>query len=245
MSDNKNIGVLDQKYALERLQKPELIYRYKTRALFVCEAIKKHVGKDKGLNIIDFGAAEGLTIKEMDRLLPGNKLVGVEYSEDLLNLAPELPANVSMVQGDVTKLGKEIKSKKYDAISALAILEHIKEPVKVLKEANGILNPGGVFIATSPSPLWDDISTKLGLLRDEQHEIEINKKIMREMCAESGFEWIEFKRFMWAPVSFLPYLKIPVSPAFSLKTDGIMEKTGIFSWLFVNQAFIFRKPNPA
>lgn len=233
---------MDQKYAIERLNKPELIFRYKTRAKFVCNTIEKHLEKKSGLQILDFGAAEGLTIREMDQILPGNTILGLEYTDDLIQKAPELPDNVKLIQGDVTRLDNELTNGQYDAISALALLEHLKEPEKALMEAKKALKPGGIFIATSPNPLWDDISTKLGLLRDEQHEVEINEKFMKDITEKTGFEWVQFKRFMWAPVSFLPYLNIGVSPVFSLDVDNFIENIKVFNWLFVNQAFILRKP---
>jgi len=237
-----NKGVLDQKYAIERLNKPELIFRYKTRAQLVCNTIEKHLGKKSGLQILDFGAAEGLTIKEMDNILPGNTILGLEYTDDLIKKAPELPDNVKLIQGDVTQLDSEMAKGEYDAISALALLEHLKEPEQALSEAKKALKPGGIFIATSPNPLWDDISTKLGLLRDEQHEADINERYMKSIAEKTGFEWVQFKRFMWAPVSFLPYLNISISPAFSLNVDNFIESIKLFNWLFVNQAFILRKP---
>lgn len=237
-----NKGVLDETYANERLNKPELIFRYKTRAQFVCNLIEQYLEKRSGLKILDFGAAEGLTIKEMDRIMPGNELLGIEYTDDLIRLAPELPANVALLKGDVTQLDETHASGEYDAVSALALLEHLKEPEKALLEAKKALKPGGLFIATSPSPLWDDISTKLGLLREEQHEADINETVMRKMAKDTGFEWLQFKRFMWAPVSFLPYLHVTVSPVLSLKVDTFIENIRLFNWLFVNQAFILRKP---
>ena len=52
----------------------------------------------------------------------------------------------------------------------------------------------------------------------------------------------EFGKFMWAPISFLPYLGVRVSPGMSLKIDALVGKLKIFNFLFVNQFVIGRKP---
>lgn len=235
-------GVLDKSYAVERLQKPELNFRFKVRAYLVKNCIASYLTKQKEVKVIDFGAAEGLTMLEMHKLIPGSEFSGIEYSTDLIEQSPDLPSNIKLEQGDVTKLENIYCKGEYDCVSALALLEHLKEPILALKEAYKALKPGGLFIASSPNPFWDHISTKLGLLRDEQHEVEMNKRVMKQLMKEAGFNIVGFKRFMWAPVSFLPYLKINVSPSFSLKIDSLVRKFVIFNWLFVNQAIIGKKP---
>jgi 2-polyprenyl-3-methyl-5-hydroxy-6-metoxy-1,4-benzoquinol methylase len=237
----ENKGVLDKQYAIERLKKPELNYRFKTRARFVKNTIQKHLGTASNLNILDFGAAEGLTMIEMHNLIPESSFLGIEYSEELIGLAPTLPSNIRLIKGDVTNLSTDIVNNRYDVVCALALLEHLKNPLEALQEANKVLKSGGLFIASSPNPFWDHVSSKLGLLRDEQHEVDMNKKLMLDLVKDAGMELIAFKRFMWAPVSFLPYLKIKVSPSFSLKIDDIASKLFVFNWLFVNQAIIARK----
>ena len=236
-------GILDTQYALDRERKPELIFRYKTRAQFVANCAHRYLGGHMGLSILDFGAAEGLTIRELDVLMPGGRITGVEFSQELIDKAVPLPQNVSLVKGDVTQLDTELKESKYDVVSALALLEHLPNPLDAVKEASAVLAPGGLFIASSPNPFWDDVSTKLGLLRDEQHEVEMTETFMTTLVADAGLELIRFERFMWSPVAFLPYLKIRVNPSLSLSVDRAVSKLRIFDWLYVNQAIIARKPS--
>jgi 2-polyprenyl-3-methyl-5-hydroxy-6-metoxy-1,4-benzoquinol methylase len=234
-------GVLDDRYAIERLHKPELIFRYKVRSRFVKKNVSTFLQKDRNLNIIDFGAAEGLTLLEMNRLFPESNFLGIEYSEALIKKAPELTQNIKLIQGDVTRLSPEIKEDNYDVVCALALLEHLKNPLDAVLEAKRVLRKGGLFIASSPNPFWDHVSTRLKLLRDEQHEVDINRKVMLELLHNAGMELVVFRKFMWSPVSILPYLNIKVNPDFSLKIDAFIAKLKIFNWLFVNQAIIARK----
>ena len=237
----KNKGVLDKNYADERVKRPELVFRYKTRALIVKNKILKHYKKKNQLEVMSFGAAEGLTLVELDKLINGNSFTGVEFSQDLINKAPILPNNIKLIKGDVTKLNNKIKSQKFDVVIALALLEHLKNPKKAIVEAESILKKGGLFIATSPSPFWDSVSTKFGLLRDDQHEYDMTKKQFKKFIKNSGLSFVEFDRFMWSPVSFLPYLKVKLNPKLGLKIDAIVNKLKIFNMLYVNQIFIAKK----
>lgn len=235
-------GVLDRRYAGDRKNRPELIFRLGTRARLVSHAVRVYMRDPSGLKVLDMGAAEGRTLIELDRLLPGNDLVGIEYSRELVEAADQLPQNIVLIQGDVTRLPDDIGSGSVDTVTALAVLEHLASPTAAVAEATRVLRPGGLFVASSPSPAWSHASSRLGLLKEDSHECEITSESMVRMVRDAGLNLLESLRFMWAPVSFLPYLRIPISPEFALRTDRIIHRLRIFDCLFVNQAVIARKP---
>lgn len=239
---DSHAGVMDQQYAEGRKKQAELVYRYKVRARVVVEAIEKYLGLDGKITLLDFGPAEGLTLLEMNALVPEGDFTGVEYSQELLDRAPALPPNVRLVQGDVMDLDASVKEKTYDAVSALALLEHLSEPIKAVRQAVEVLRPGGLFIATCPNPLWDAISGRLGMHKDEYHEAEMNKERLIAVSLEAGLEVIAFRRFMWAPYAVLPYMKVPLSASLSLRLDRMVGALRVFNGLFVNQCVIARKP---
>ena len=70
----------------------------------------------------------------------------------------------------------------------------------------------------------------------------MNKKLLKSFFIEAGFEILKNNKFMFAPVSFLPYLKINVNPKFSLQLDSVIYSLRIFNFLFVNQYIVGRKP---
>ncbi|KPA18388.1 Methyltransferase type 11 domain protein [Candidatus Magnetomorum sp. HK-1] len=239
--ENKK-GILGQEYSEGRKKKSELKFRLSVRAKMLADAIEEYSASKADLKILDMGAAEGRTLVELSNFLPGNEFIGIEYSKKLINSAPMLPENITLIQGDITNLSNSLGANNFDIVSALAVLEHLKIPSDGLREAYNILKPGGLFVATCPVPFWDDISNKLGLLKEDHHEIDMHKRVMVSMVEEAGFSLLMYRRFMWAPTSFLPYLNIPISAKFSIKCDRLVERVKVLNWLFVNQIVIARKP---
>ena len=234
-------GVLDSEYAAERVKKPELIFRYKSRALVVSRAVKKFAPDLTRPDLVAFGCADGLTLLELDRLLSCRIGIGVEYAAELLARAPKMPEHLRLLQGDVTSLPPELTDESVDLVSALALIEHLPDPLAAAKEAWRILKPGGLFVFTCPSPIWDDISTKVKLLHEEQHESDMNRAAMTKLARDAGFQVMEYLPFMNAPIGFLPYLKIPVPPSLALGIDKLIHLPRIFDFCFVNQCLIARK----
>lgn len=235
-------GVLDKKYADARKKKLHLSFRYKERALVAASIIRKHHG-DHPVHLVDFGASEGRTLLEMRRLLGGEgTYIGIEYDQSLIESAPELPRGVSLLQGDISKL-EILPNQSADAVTALAVLEHLTDPLQALKEAERILKPGGLFVATAPNPFWDHAADMFGMsaFGGEHHEIELDERSFRGLLEKTGFEYVTFFPFMWVVLGFLPYLKIPMSASFAWKTDQILQRLRIVNWSFVNQCFVARK----
>lgn len=211
---HKSKGIMGKPYAVDRRSELHLIFRYKVRARVVADAARRWLGTLGPFRILDLGSAEGLTLLELRSLLPFGTYVGVEFSDELLQCVPELPSDTRIVKGDVMNLPESIKDEPYDVVTALALLEHLSDPLKGVQEAASILRPGGIFIATCPAPLWETISTSFGLLQGEHHETQMSKERMIEVVQNSGMDVLIYQSFMWAPIGVLPYIKVMVPPSF-------------------------------
>ncbi len=243
---NKHVskGALDAQYASLRQKKGSLRFRLHVRAAMVVHTIRTHAPQAP-VRLLDLGCAEGRTLRAISGRLPLCKCVGVEYSSELLETAGALPDHITLMQGDATCLPRAIEASSFDVVSALALLEHLKEPEKAVREAYKVLKPGGFLVASSPVPAWDHVSHKLGLLKEDHHEVDMTKAKMQALLCNGGFERLAYRKFMWAPIAFLPYLRIPVSPSFSVQADLWIEKLKLFNALFVNQVVVGGKPRAA
>jgi len=241
MLKEKSKGILGKQYADHRIKKHELRFRLKTRARIVSNTIQKFYKMNSNLKILDFGAADGKTLLEMNKLLPDSVFWGIEQSEDLVLSGKNMPDNIHLIHADVFDIPNEIKKYSFDVVTALAFLEHISDPLDGVKEAVKNLKHNGLFIATCPLPFWDFVAQRTGFLKKDQHESTMNKKKMMAIIRDTGLELIEYKKFMWTPLSFLPYLNINLSIKFSLAIDRFIEPLKVLNWLFVNQFVIGEK----
>lgn len=235
-------GVMDASYAAGRIKKPHLAFRLRSRALMAADALRRYVPDADKPRLLDLGAAEGAALLETHRLLDARESLGIEYAADLIAAAPTLPSNCRLVEGDVTEPHTAVEVESYDLVTAMAVLEHLAEPVELMRQAYRALRPGGLFVASCPSSVWDNISGALGLHQDEYHEGHFDRARFFALGREAGLEPLEYRRFMWAPIGVLPYARIPVSPQVAARLDGVVRSVRVFNWGFVNQLFVARRP---
>lgn len=90
----------------------------------------------------------------------------------------------------------------FDHVVMLAVLEHLKDPEKVLAEAFRVIAPGGSLIMTWPCSTVDPILSvlhKLRLVSDEMESSEHQKRIppdtLKQMLRRIGFQNFVHRRF--------------------------------------------------
>src|ERR1700685_1606544 len=105
------------------------------------------------------------------------------------------------VHGDITA-PLPVESGQFDHVVMLAVLEHLREPESVLREAYRILAPGGSLIMTWPSSAVDPILAVLrgaGLISSEmesdQHQKRIPVEALQMMLQRIGFQKFIHQRF--------------------------------------------------
>jgi SAM-dependent methyltransferase len=192
------------------------------------------------VHVLELGAAEGLALAEIRRLLgrPGESL-GVEASEELVRRAVPM---VDLIVGDATGLPARVPVNHFHLCAALAVLEHLSHPELAVAEAFRRLKAGGVFVASCPHPGWEAISSRLGLLQDETHQQHLSIAALADMVRTAGFVRVEQRRFMLAPVAFLPYLGIPIAVQTAARIDAWIRRKKWLDFAFVNQAVVGSKP---
>ncbi len=111
--------------------------------------------KDYLLNkrVLDIGCGAGrLTIMCAHF---AKEATGFDFSESAIKLARLCASctktnNVEFLVSDINKFCKQT-SKKYDVITMIGVLEHVQEPVIILKDVAGLLDKDGILIIACPN----------------------------------------------------------------------------------------------
>ncbi len=108
------------------------------------EAIKEV--RWKGKRVIDVGCGTGLFAYALAK--KGAKVVGMDYIPDVIKEAARRYSHSSLTY----EIGNANSLKgRFDVIVSLGTLEHMDNPLFVLKKFKKHLNPGGKIIITSPN----------------------------------------------------------------------------------------------
>jgi O-antigen biosynthesis protein len=104
---------------------------------------------DEGSRVLELGPATGYMTQAFKQR--GCTVVGIE-------LDPEMAANAEkftekMIVGDIDQLdlAEELGDERFDAIVAADVLEHLRDPLKVLLELKKFLAPDGSFVISFPN----------------------------------------------------------------------------------------------
>lgn len=106
-----------------------------------------------GETLLDIGAGIGELIELEKQKF--EKIYGIDIDKEPVEICHkrfENDNNIQIMQGDINDLENLFKDKKFDCITCLDVLEHIKveECKKVLNKIHNILKNGGKFIFTGP-----------------------------------------------------------------------------------------------
>lgn len=189
-------------------------------------SIRKHFQGNLSA-ILDVGAADGLMLGKIKDAYPSAQCTGIELSKELISASTD--ERITLIQGDANSLPATVGP--VDIVVATAVIEHIPEPITILRESHRVLRKHGLIILTSPVPFWEKLATKVGHLKDEQHCNVMNMRELIPLLQEAGYEVVESRKFMLSPVG-LP---------FEILIESTIRKIGL-NCLFANQLLVGKKP---
>jgi 2-polyprenyl-3-methyl-5-hydroxy-6-metoxy-1,4-benzoquinol methylase len=148
------------------------------------DAIRKHVSK--GQKILDLGCGD----MYLSEALPEYQFTGLDINTT---------KNPKIIEHDLTSIPYPIEKGSFDAVICSEVLEHLFDPLAVVKEARRVLRVGGTLIVTVPN--FDTFENLLTFSRsvlynpDNRTSVEHirywNPQILGHQINQCGFKVIE------------------------------------------------------
>ena len=92
-------------------------------------------------SVLEVGSGLGILAGEVAQRVPQGEVVGIEYSQEQLAKVQITAPHLTFQQGDAHQLPFE--ADRFDVAYCRYVLEHVRDPLQVLREMRRVLKPGG------------------------------------------------------------------------------------------------------
>jgi 2-polyprenyl-3-methyl-5-hydroxy-6-metoxy-1,4-benzoquinol methylase len=150
------------------------------------------VGRDK--RVVDFGCATGYLANLLTQ--EGCKVTGVEINPEAAKVAEAYCDKVIVADLDYTDITELLAHETYDVAVFGDVLEHLRDPWRILRATQKILNPDGYIVASIPNIAHGAIRlallegrfeyTELGIL-DNTHLRFFTRPSLYKLFEDTGF----------------------------------------------------------
>jgi 2-polyprenyl-3-methyl-5-hydroxy-6-metoxy-1,4-benzoquinol methylase len=157
------------------------------------------IGSNK--RVLDAGCDTGYLGRVMTAM--GNQVSGVEVNPVSAEEAARHLERVVVQDLESADLVGEFGRGSFDVVVFGDVLEHLREPVSVLRQARPLLAPGGYVVISTPNVAHGDVRlallsgrfdyTKVGLL-DDTHLRFFTRDSLVEMLRDAGFVLADMRR---------------------------------------------------
>ena len=107
-------------------------------------------GRPAGGRVADVGCGTGELLRQLAETWPGSELVGVDFAASRLRTAAAAAPPVTLVDADLGA-GLPFADAVFDAVFCTEVLEHLKDPVRCLRDIRRVLVPDGVLTLSVPN----------------------------------------------------------------------------------------------
>ncbi|HSY14965.1 MAG TPA: class I SAM-dependent methyltransferase [Jatrophihabitantaceae bacterium] len=157
------------------------------------------VGANK--RVLDVGCDTGYLGEALSAF--GNETSGFEVDPATAEQARSRLARVEVGDLETTDLVEVFGPASFDIVVFGDVLEHLRDPLSVLRQARGLLAPGGSVVISTPNVAHGDVRlallkgrfnyTKLGIL-DETHTRFFTRDSLVRFLHDAGFVLLELRR---------------------------------------------------
>jgi len=161
----------------------------------ISEAIK--ASSPDPSNILDVGCASGWLLAQLKKLFPQTSCTGIDVYKDAIRLGRKKYKNLRLLPADAHKL--PFKDGLYDVVVCNEVLEHVVNPLIVLREIKRVLKKNGTAIVEMDTGnilfrivwfFWTHV--RKGVWQHAHIQV-FNSKRLEKMIQKTGFR-IEKKK---------------------------------------------------
>ncbi len=155
--------------------------------------ISKKVSLSDKTHILEIGSGYGGFLNYLLPHIDKNKYVGLDLDSQVVKFTNK---TFDMRSCKNTSIEEFNTNKKFDYIFAFEVLEHVENPLEVIKKIHKLLKPEtGIFIGTSPYPYTKNV------IADKTHMHVLHPKTWEKFFLLSKFTSVDTY-----PMTFIPYL---------------------------------------
>ena len=182
--------------------------------------------------LLEVGAAAGLFMKSAERA--GWTTKGVEPMAVAAAFARE-GLGLDVIQGTLEEA--QFPPRSFDAVAVLETIEHVPNPIAVLKEVRVLLRERGLLVLTTPN--WEALSRhalgeQWAVISPAEHLYLFSEATLTAALRKAGFSWVHYHRDLASR---------PVQMMNANYTHGRMSFRHVAYWTFVKSLgwFAFRQ----
>lgn len=156
----------------------EGVYAYgahTNRFLYALSQVKE------GDKFLDIGCGVGVLTHEVHLIYPDAEVWGVDISDTAIKDNLKEDPDIHYIAGSVGQLEK-IPNDYFDVVFAGEIIEHMNDPLDLVKDAYSKLKSGGIFIMTTPNT--DHITS-------DEHTWIFEREDIEKLLKDGGFKSVE------------------------------------------------------
>jgi 2-polyprenyl-3-methyl-5-hydroxy-6-metoxy-1,4-benzoquinol methylase len=154
------------------------------------------------LKVLDLGCGSGLITKEIQKL--GYQVKGLDFSQEALKKAVNNGIDAKWCNFDK---GIDGENEEFDVIWAGDIIEHVFDPIGLLREANRVLKKEGIIIMTIPNDvgLFNRVRTFFGISYQAamykksgfyKHHTFFTFSLIRYMLKKNNFSIMKYQKIL-------------------------------------------------
>ncbi|MPZ20036.1 MAG: methyltransferase domain-containing protein [Luteitalea sp.] len=156
-------------------------------------AARSHLGRGR---LLDFGCSAGA----LARFVEPARYLGVDTDQAALAQAQaHFPAHRFLTLDEFEASSTD----EFDIVAALAVIEHLADPLAWLEKMRRRLTPRGRLVLTTPDPAlqWaHEAGARVGLFSREaadEHQTLLDQQALRTLADRAGFQLTRYQRFLF------------------------------------------------